>query len=335
MIQKLKNIPYWVYNVASLLSSIATILSAILPIFATVKVYRQSQKENVTININYLIFVLLVTTILFSLLLIVRLLKYGKLLNNIKYALAEEYNKFLKDFCKSYFVILTNYKKYKTSDSAIRTKMLTTNTKEFIENSLNYLCEVMYANTGEKVCACIKLIENNGSVNDINKETARVITFSRSSNNDDKRKTYSDNGKSFRIKENTDFYDILDENSQNTDSFFYQSDLQQYEKKLEDVGKEYRNTTRNYSKYYKSTIVVPIKIENNLIHYTEDDYGYNIIGFLCVDSLSTNAFRDTEFDKCVNTRILESFASELYIILNKYKYYLEKITEGGRNETAV
>lgn len=128
-----------------------------------------------------------------------------------------------------------------------------------------------------------------------------LCSFCRSKNSDKNRKANDAiRTKSIKISDNTDFYDILDEKSENTNSYFYQGNLPQYDKDLKKAGKRYRNTTEDY----------------------------DIVGFLCVDSLSTNAFRNTNFDKENNTNIVKSFAAEIYIILNKYNFYLQRINGG-------
>lgn len=191
------------------------------------------------------------------------------------------------------------------------------------------MCQILQKSTGEKVCACIKLIENTGVATGIDKEKATVITFCRSKNTDKTRKANDGvHKKSIKIKENTDFYDILDEESENTNSYFYQGNLPQYDKDLRKAGKKYRNTTEDYEKYYKGTIVVPIRVNKSHLYYVSENSGYDIVGFLCVDSLSTNAFRNAELDKDNNTNIVKSFAAEIYIILNKYNLYLQRIHGG-------
>ena len=104
--------------------------------------------------------------------------------------------------------------------------------------------------------------------------------------------------------------------------------MPQYDKDLRKAGKKYRNTTEDYEKYYKGTIVVPIRVNKSHLYYVSENSGYDIVGFLCVDSLSTNAFRNAELDKDNNTNIVKSFAAEIYIILNKYNLYLQRIHGG-------
>ncbi len=102
----------------------------------------------------------------------------------------------------------------------------------------------------------------------------------------------------------------------------------QYAKDLEKAGKVYRNTTEHFEKYYRGTIVAPIRIKRSRLYYLNDSAGYDIIGFLCVDSLSVNAFRNKRDEKNDYSNIVKAFAAEIYIVLNKYNYYLRKINGG-------
>lgn len=93
-----------------------------------------------------------------------------------------------------------------------------------------------------------------------------------------------------KINENTDFMSIVAEDRMGNDSVFYQQDLIAFNKQLEKIGDRYCNTTPDQDKYYKETAVVPICIANKRLFYTEDDKAYNILGFLCVDTLDKHMF---------------------------------------------
>ena len=321
--------PYWVYDLLSLISAVVTIATAIFAIFKGVVSVIKLDNGTYTISFNPIL--VWVCSILFCCLIVfgIKVRKYGALKTRIRKKFSFNYYQFLHDFRNSYFDILNNHKTRKNESKEGRIKLLTQETQSFLEDALDYLCDVLEANTGEKICACVKLIENTGNATNIDKDKATVITFSRSKNTDKTRKSNDEKqNKSISIKDNTDFYDILDENSSNTNSYFYQSDLVQYAKDLEKVGKEYRNTTKHYERYYRGTIVAPIRILRKRLHYVDENNGYNIIGFLCVDSLSTNAFRNKDDDREDYSNIVKSFAAEIYIILNKYNYYLQKINKG-------
>lgn len=321
--------PYWLYDGLSLLSAIVTIVTAVVAIIKATIVVNRLEDGTYIVSYNKVLAFICVIICLLLIVCVIKIKKYGKILRSLRTEFSENYYGFLHDFRNSYFDILKEYKigNYKNISDGVG--KLTDDTKEFLQIGLDYLCQILQKSTGEKVCACIKLIENMGVATGIDKEKATVITFCRSKNTDKTRKANDGvHKKSIKIKENTDFYDILDEESENTNSYFYQGNLPQYDKDLRKAGKKYRNTTEDYEKYYKGTIVVPIRVNKSHLYYVSENSGYDIVGFLCVDSLSTNAFRNAEFDKDNNTNIVKSFAAEIYIILNKYNLYLQRIHGG-------
>ncbi len=317
-----KDKPYWIFDILSLISAVMTIITFIYwlggLIFSILDGEYEFSFQNVSLTLNIIFFLMLIICVL-------QIKKYGKLIRSTKQAFSGNYYLFLHDFRNYYFDML-NERKSKGGNLTV--KDLTKETKQYLENTLEYLCDILEKATGEKICACVKLIENHGTSTKIDKDKATVITFCRSRNSDVARKS-SDGmyNKSIMIKDNTDFYDMLGEETQSS-SYFYQGDLEKFDRRLKEVGKSYKNSTENYLKLYVGTIVAPIRINNEHLFYTNNDNGYDIVGFLCVDSLSKNAFRETEFDKNVNKNIVKSFADEIYITLNKYNYYLNKLKGG-------
>lgn len=321
--------PYWWYDGISLLSAIITIVAAVVGVIKGRLEINKLENGSYDISCNMMLFF---ACIVLGALLIVctsRMLKYGKIQSNLRAEFSENYYKFLHDFRNSYFDLLSGYKNYGTMSGGVG--KLTKDTKIFLESALDYLCRILQNSTGQKISACIKVIENPGVATEINKEKATVVTFCRSKNTDKNRvandNVYKKSNRIIKIKDNTDFYDILDEESENTNSYFYQGNLPQYARDLKKAKKKYKNSTEDYEKYYKGTVVVPIRIKKSHLHYVKEDDGYDMVGFLCVDSLSVNAFRNTEIDEDNNTNIVKSFAAEIYIVLNKYNWYLKKIEE--------
>lgn len=332
MREKLKNIPYWVYDSLSILSAFITILTAVIAILKAVVTINKLENGSYQIICNPGLICLCVVLISCVIVCMVKVKKYGSILRNIREGFAFNYYNFLHDFRNTYFDMLRKHKNNVGQDDNTRLEILTKDTQNFLEEALDYLCDIMEKNTGQKISACVKLIENTGSVTDIDKESATVITFCRSRSSDKNRKANDENrNKSIYIKDNTDFYDILDKNSETTNSYFYQTDLLQYDKDLRKIGKKYKNTTENFEKYYRGTIVAPIRISKRRLHYLQDKQGYDIIGFLCIDSPSVNAFRNTAVDRENYSNIVKSFAAEIYIILNKYNFYLKKIIGGNQD----
>lgn len=331
MKEKLKNMPYWVYDLLSLLSAIITIITAVVALMKAIVVVNVLENGTYIVDCNEALLIICIMLFFMSIVCTIKVRKYGKIVRNIRNSFSYNYYMFLHDFRNAYFDMLCERKNNNNSDKKNRIQVLTRDTQNFLVNVLDYLCSIMESNTGEKVSACIKLIENRGQVTNIDKDKATVITFCRSRNSDTDRKVNDERQASIKIKDNTDFYDILDEDSPNTDSYFYQTDLVQYDKLLKKAGKEYKNTTRNYDNYYRGTIVAPIRIARKHLHYVLEDNGYDVIGFLCIDSPSSNAFRDNVFDRKNYSNIVKAFAAEIYIILNKYNFYLDTACGGKRD----
>lgn len=326
LLEKFDSIPYAVINIIAFVSGIATIITTIIGLFQIIT----AVKSGVSIDINIVLIGVFLVLVFFFFLVLAKGFKYRKLLRNSRRAFAKNYCCFLRSFRNEYFGILSKYKECKgENDSSNLIKGLTQLTRDFMIGVLDQLCDIMTQITGKKVCASVKYIVNTNDVNneiDINK--AEVKTFCRSTNTDTRRGASVSKERPVKIKDNTDFYDILDPESENNGSVFYQRDLKKFDQYLRKIDKKYKNTNENWYKYYFGTIVVPIRINAEHLHFTERD-DYSIVGFLCIDSKAKDAFLEKDFEIETNTQILKSFAALLYVVFNKYNYYLMKC--GGIN----
>ena len=321
--------PYWLYDILSIVSAILTIITSFIACFKAGVEIKKLEDNTYNILFDKILLYLLILILLCFCVCIIKVLKYMKVVRNMRYVFSNFFYLFLHDFRNAYFDILSKHKYSSGQNEQSRIKALTKETQTFLTDALDYLCEILTLNTGHKVCACIKLIENTGNVTNIDKEKATVVTFCRSKNTDKTRKSNDEkDNKSISIKKNTDFYDILDATSANNNSYFYQTDLLQYAKDLRKIGRTYLNSTENFDEFYRGTIVAPIRVKKERLHYISESDGYDIIGFLCVDSLSVDAFRNNKLDKENYSNIVKAFAAEMYIILNKYNFYLKKINGG-------
>lgn len=204
---------------------------------------------------------------------------------------------------------------------------LTAITENFLVDALGYLSETLTYMTGYEVSSCVKSIVGGGFARIAYKD-ARVKTFVRSKNTKNDRKSYDEHVlDGVKISENTDFMDIVSENRIGNDSAFYQTNLKAYDKMLRKIGQEYHNTTPRWDEYYIGTVVVPIRIANKRLFYTQEEDSYNTLGFLCVDSLSDRAF--TVNQKENYTHIVKSYAAVFYNVLSKYQFYLQQLTVGN------
>lgn len=319
-------IPYWITDSVTLLSGIATIVGTFASLFSVRNIVRKLPEGQYEVVLNQWLVNFSIVLICLLIIVFLKMRKYGKLLQKARKVITKNYYQFLHDFRNQYFDMVKEHKVNASDDRNHKIELLTRSTKGYLIKSLDYLCNIISSATGTEVSACIKVIDNiGGDGNSIDIEKALIRTFCRSSNTDGERVSndlINGKNKSVRVMENTDFYDILIGESS---SIFYQRDLLQYAKKLEEADKVYRNTTEQYWKYYRGTIVAPIRIARERLYYIDSDDDFDVIGFLCVDTLSTSAFRNK--DKTFYSKIVKAFAAELYIILNKYNFYLKKIKE--------
>lgn len=315
---KIRNIPYWVYDGLGVASSIATLVTVVWAAIKLVIVVRHVDGIW-TIDANPMLVLFLTLFIISSILLSIKTLKYAKIVKNYKQSLSASFYNLSHDLRNEYFDLLKMHKKGR--DQGDNIESLTRDTISFLQNILDTLCETLHSMTGQEFCGCIKVIENNNNVsNKINRETASIKTFCRSRNVSPERVVSDTQHKKIKINENTDFYEILDYENMESNSCFYQPNLIDYDKSLRKVGQKYRNTTTDWKNYYRSTIVAPIRVANERLFYND----IKVIGFLCVDSMSVDALRNTPVERNCYSNIVKAYADVAFIILNMYGYYLQK-----------
>lgn len=224
---------------------------------------------------------------------------------------------------REYRNTINTIEKYHKSPKDNLADPITSSVYRFMRDALSSLTAIFECITKEKVSACIKCIVAD-NFEDIEYEDAYVKTFLRSSNTSTQRITYNDGHPApVKLSDNTDFKEIISDNRTNPSSCFYQGNLKEYGQRLEEIGQKYENTTEDWEKYYVGTIVAPIRIANQHLFYKDKNEGYDILGFLCVDTESLNAFpKEREEDY---TFIVRAFAAIMYNVLSKYQFYLTKI----------
>lgn len=184
---------------------------------------------------------------------------------------------------------------------------------------LDKIKEIIEIYVGREVSTCFKMcVEYTEPNSDIT--TKGTVTLARDTVSDAERDTRGVE-KVVPLEENSDFYEIVNgKNVSPSRTYFYQGDLKKYSEKLSAISDgriQYRNSNRDWSKHYLATIVVPVK---NII-ITDSEKKYEILGFLCVDSMSTTAF--SEKQKVINIRLLQCFADVFSVVLKAYKDKLQ------------
>lgn len=256
----------------------------------------------------------------------IKVFKYRKVQMETRSVLSESYYNFLHD-------VRNRVGSFHVSESSndLSITLLTEVMKKDCEEALNGLCNIYKTLSGQNVSACIKLVNNDN--NDNNKRY--VVTFARSTNTNPLRKANDEIRTKDYITENTDFNIIINENK----AYFYQQDLIKYKNELEKRGKHYLNTTPHWEKLYRSTIVAPIRLSKTRVHShnlesasnsSQDNTAYLIKGFLCVDSMSTDIFVNSE--EKYYCHILKSYAAIFYTFFSIYSELLKKAVDSNSTD---
>ena len=130
-----------------------------------------------------------------------------------------------------------------------------------------------------------------------------------------------------KISENTSFLRVLQKNYR----CWASPNLEITENRYNQIGESYLNPDKNYRKYYKSTIVVPIRIKAKRVSQVIVDYsdskkpeGYHYMAFLCVDSPKRFTEDDTDF--LLASTILSTIGDALYPLFeNKLVREINKV----------
>jgi hypothetical protein len=160
--------------------------------------------------------------------------------------------------------------------------------------SVKYFMPVDYAKSGATVLS----------------EDYYLSTLSRSSNSDKNRVL----GTKARVGDNTDYVMLV----RDCYPHFWAPNLEDYDRDLKKIGACYRNSTPKWEDYYAATVNVPIRLKMKSFLNDADgdgvDQGYHMLGLLCADSISTEAF--TEALKPVFLNLLKCYADAFYNYLD-------------------
>ena len=161
--------------------------------------------------------------------------------------------------------------------------------------------DVLSRTTGKKVRACIKAFPEKYEHHDTFR--MELMTFCRS----DKTLIESAEERASRVPvhENTDFKLIM----VGTYPYFAFNNLKNFKK---ETKIEYENSTEKWDKKYLATIVFPIS--KHISTYKSKD-SFEVLGFLCVDTINTQAFSGDVGPMCID--FIASLSHLLYTFLDK------------------
>lgn len=213
-------------------------------------------------------------------------------------------------------VVRTGLENHTLNDALVFTRV-----QAFCADALDSLCYLLTHICNEEVYGCVKLVDAPEDCTPRTIIDQTVTDFVRSNNTPKSR--HSSRPKSVLIRENTDFLELMDYNSIRNQ--FYQSDLLEYSKKLREDDHEYKNSTPNWSDKYRSTVVVPIQVENYLLANKEED-AYHVIGFLCLDANRAGAFSEKNKEPII--QLVKAYADLMYSALMLFSVAMWAVMDG-------
>lgn len=172
----------------------------------------------------------------------------------------------------------------------------------------------------DKISVCIKIIKND-SIFDADYNNWEMLTIARSNTTDQKRNRIDD--APVEICENTDFQVIIDNKFE--DDLLAFADMSNIEQDfLRTYKMEYRNSRGDkFLEYYRSTIVVPIKIDGKYVskelsERIGDLKGKSLIlGFICIDSMKIFKSIDEKDIFKIGIEYAKAIADSLYLLFEK------------------
>lgn len=193
-----------------------------------------------------------------------------------------------------------------------RLDRLLEHSSSFLSALLTHTKEIFDVHTGDKCCACIKIVtkhdpynQNEGAQeNLINKVQTLKRDYASSA---ERTAAAGHDRQAYPYKHNTAFDVIYNDGS--VDGFWYCNDL-------EALGESYLNGHQGWRRHYNATAVIAIRNPSDF----SPEY---IVGYLCIDNFKGG------FDDAYCKYILSCFAHTLYYVLSGVTI-IKKEEEGGQ-----
>ncbi len=301
-----------VYKFIDFIEFLVATISAIAAILGIIAFFKNDVDSNILFSI--------VVPLVLCIVCVVKITKIWKVSQARLNSFSENFHK-LTDLIRDEFFQL----KKRLDKGELTSIVLLQALEKTTQQAVDWLSHSLTLSTGHQVAATIKYFDNGSIRSSLITDDMKVITLCRSSNQDQERIVRD---KPSKIIENSDFYEIV----KNSRPHFAASDLNDHSKKMKELTEEpYKNSSSTWNDFYSATIVVPIRIKRKFIDYNFDgDNSYDIVGFLCVDSKSTSAFRDSDIKAHIN--IVKSFADCLYKYFDRFLYYQQLLVEQTQGE---
>ena len=302
--QFLKNFP----NLISIVSGIVTIITAIVGIIG----FFSQKTDDIPLDINQLQSLIIVLLFLFIVVLVGQIWRNYQRSRDRMQCIAQSLHVLSHRFRDEMFQILRDHENKELSNTLLYRHLF-----DFLERSLNALCNIMSDFTGKKICACIQMIEYSS---DDQTNNDQVFVLCRSENSDERRKNQDREERTHILKDDPILSQMV---GHNAIPFFSCPNLQEYVKSHandKDFSKNFRNSLLSS---YKGVFIVPIHIDNSIRCSGGENTPFHIVGFLCLDTMSTKVF----LSKYENTyvQIMKTFSDIFYVaieIYNDFKFRL-------------
>ena len=295
---------YRILDFAEILVGGISIISSIISIW----VFFQDQ----TSKLPFYAFSLIIA---FAVVLFIKVLKLQAVALNRLNVFTETYHKFSHLIRDEYYKL-----KRLHDEKKLDYDPLLASTANTAQKCVDWIADALIKSTGENVSVYLKYFPEN-----LSRSPHSVSSIS-----DLYVKTLA---KSFNSPINVDL-DILEKVGDSTPLFFLMKErssdfraenVNLINKELKLMGLDYyRDARPKWQDHYKSIIVVPIRIKINLIDSSGSaGSGFDILGFLWAESLSTSAFPYDHIDAYCN--LLKGFADILYSYLDRLDNYFDEI----------
>ena len=210
------------------------------------------------------------------------------------------------DFFEGYRNLLETYTTYLTDfendcEKIASVEGLYFETSHCLKTLIDKIRDVLVDVTGEKIRVCIKAFPEKYEHHDVTQ--MELMTFCRSDKS--LKESALERKDRIRVNKNTDFKLIMLE----AYPYFAFNNLKNFKN---ETKTDYENSSSKWEKKYNATIVYPI---SKCIGVSEGKDLYQVLGFICVDSPSTNAFSTDVGPMCI--RFIASLSYMLYIFLDK------------------
>lgn len=189
--------------------------------------------------------------------------------------------------------------------------LLTKSLEETGQHTVNILEDILSRVTNRPISVHIKYFPITAK----DKNAFRTLCISTKS--DTARLTVTDHP----IAENTHFRSIVE----NEKDIFFAPDLEHYIQEYEKESKDpFKITAKHWKKWFRSIMVVPIRINQNVKDGT-DDTKYDYLGFIVCDAKDSDAFRNNELTGHVN--MVWAFADGIFTYLDTVANYSQELNQ--------